>query len=91
MARGLQKIQAQCVHTPRFCSSSSRLLSRSEADLFSSNQPNLDATCRQKAGDKKAGGKSNLKDRAAAFKVRTRGGGSPTFTSPLPSLHPFTG
>lgn len=36
--------------------------SRSEADLH--------ASCRQKAGDKKAGGKSNLKDRAAAFKVR---------------------
>ena len=88
MARGLQKIQAQCVHTPRFCSSSSRLLSRSEADLFSSNQPDLDATCRQKAG-----GKSNLKDRAAAFKVRTRGGRGPSLHSAYssPSLHPFTG
>ncbi|GAA5962059.1 hypothetical protein JCM8115_002901 [Rhodotorula mucilaginosa] len=35
----------------------------------------------QKAGDKKAGGKSNLKDRAAAFKVSC-----PFCKMPLPDL-----
>lgn len=81
MARGLQKIQAQCVPLVP-CSSSPHPRSRARRLISSSNQP-LDASCRQKAGDKKAGGKSNLKDRAAAFKVRDPGGG-PFHILPFP-------